>query len=280
MEDKKQKLWTSFGFAAFVYFFLLLFQPFEIDKIKMSIPIYLLGFFFITLVVMLITNFLIPFLFPNYFDVEKWDVKKSIIFNTTIITIIGFLNWLYNHSIEKSLTIDHSLGYFLIITFGVGVFPSVFFTLIMEKYLSHKHQQVAVSLEETIRRPIAQNETSFVTIQSDSEKETFQTTVDQIICAKAEGNYIRLYYYSEEKHLKDRFVRNTLSKLEDDFEKFHQIKRCHRSYLVNFNQVEHVSGNARNYNLHFNDLDFTIPISRSFPKEIIREFKGHLDSSR
>lgn len=272
IETNKEKLISSIAFAVFVYLFLLFFQPFGIHKVKMNIPIYLLGYLFVTLIVMLISNMLLPFLFKKAFDPDQWNIRKSILFNSGIIIAIGFFNWVYNSSIERNLTMDHSLGYFMLITLAVGVFPSAFFLLISEKYLSRKNSKIAVTIEESIKRPIIEIHEEMLQIESENENERLKIFPSQLICMKAEGNYVQ-FYFEDAEIIKTKLLRLSMSKLEDHLKKHTEFKRCHRSYMANFSRVEHVSGNARNYNLHFEKLDFTVPISRSFPKEKILEVK-------
>jgi hypothetical protein len=268
MDSNKEKLLSSFAFAVFVYLFLLIFQPFGINQVKMNIPVYLLGFFFITLGVMLISNMLLPAIFKNAFDPDRWDVKKSILFNTFLIAAIGILNWVYNHSIERSLTIDHSLGYFMLITLGVGIIPSGFLVLIAENYLRKKNHENAIKMEGGIKTVIKEVAERRIKIDSDNENEYLEVYPSQLICIKSEANYAQ-FFYEEGDQLRSKLLRISMNKLEEKLKKHKQFKRCHRSYISNFNKINHLSGNARNYNLHYHLLEFTVPISRSFPKEEI-----------
>ncbi len=264
MESPMQKIWAAVGFSTFIYFFLLIFQPFQISDVKMSIPLYLSGFFVITFFVVLFSAFLLPVFFPGFFDVEKWNVKRSIFFNTLIMFLIGLLNWVYNHSLGSELVVDHSLISFLFITVAVGVFPSAFFILLVERYLSDKHRTIAQTIENNLKEPLVNHFSGSITITSDSEKDKIVLNPSDLVCAKSEGNYIKVYYYDTDRNVKNRLMRNTLTNLTDLLGDNDSFKRVHRSYFVNLSRVDQVSGNARNYNLHFKDLDFTVPLSRSF----------------
>jgi len=273
LETNKQKLLSSFSFAGFIYLFLLIFQPFGISEVEMNIPIYLLGFFFITLIVTLIAFLVLPLVFVKFYSNDNWNVWKTLFMSTGIIFVIGILNWWYNQLINPTSESHHALGLFLIETLVVGVFPSILFTLILERLLSDKHQQLAKSFEEKIHETYNDRHTQLVDILSDSDKESLRINVDDLVCIKAEGNYVRIFYYINSKEIGDKMLRNTLSKISEDLKEFQNVKRCHRSYIVNFNRVEHISGNARNYNIHFKDLEFSVPISRSFPKTLVKELK-------
>ncbi|WP_089734667.1 LytTR family transcriptional regulator DNA-binding domain-containing protein [Chryseobacterium jejuense] len=47
------------------------------------------------------------------------------------------------------------------------------------------------------------------------------------------------------------------------------IKRCHRSYIINLGKVKNIKGNAQGYKLTLPEIDFDIPVSRSFISIII-----------
>jgi len=47
------------------------------------------------------------------------------------------------------------------------------------------------------------------------------------------------------------------------------IVRCHKSYIVNAKKVNKIHGNARGYFLNIKNIDFSIPVSRNFPKELL-----------
>ncbi len=51
-----------------------------------------------------------------------------------------------------------------------------------------------------------------------------------------------------------------MSELEERSKK---VIRCHKSYIVNLNKVNRISGNAKGYKLQIDELDFLIPVSRS-----------------
>lgn len=274
MENTNEKIWISVSFAVFIYLFLLLFQPFGVADIETSIPVYLLGFFFVTLLVMLFSLLALPKIFPQVFEQEKWVIKKSILFYSIMVLCIGILNWFYHNYWNQGIHTNIGLGYFMLITFAIGVFPSAFLVLISEKYLHKKHQDIAITMEKNIiNAHKATISKEIIFLNSETEKVKFAINIQDLICIKSEGNYITVYFLDDKSEPSEKLLRNTLSLASERLKKFDHIKRCHRSYLVNFQKVTHVSGNARNYTLHFNQLGFTIPISRSFPKEYIDNLK-------
>ncbi len=272
IETMKQKLIISFLFASFIYVFLFVFQPFGLFKHEENLEIYLLGFFFITLFVMLFSFFIFPLVFKKIFDPEKWNVKKEIYFSLQIITVIGFFNWLYNSITGMDMINQYNLLSFLLITIAVGIFPTVFLIIYFEKYFYDKHAIIADKLTDIVHTAITKNNKQILKILSDNAKDEIIIELEHFLCIRSEGNYIHVFFI-ENNQINKKLIRNSLTKVSQELLIFESIKRCHRSFLVNLQKIETVTGNARNYNFHIENLGFEIPVSRNFPKSIIENIK-------
>jgi hypothetical protein len=272
-ESARQRILIPFLFSLFIYIFLMVFQPFGLAAIEYRKPIYVGGFFAITFLVMIFSYYLLPMLFSNTFNPDGWTVRKNILFIFWQILFIGFFNWLYNATVGKGLTEQHNLLAFELSTVAVGIFPIIFVTFYAENYLSRKHELIADDLTHRIRVPDGHTVPGRIRIVSENVKDFIEINLQDFICVQSEGNYVLVYYY-QGRNVKRQFIRNSLTTIEGQLKGFDTVKRCHRSYIVNFEQVKRFSGNARNYSLHIDQLDFAIPVSRNFPKEIIESLKS------
>lgn len=269
----RQIIIVSILLSVFIYFFLLIFKPFDISNVETNIAAYLLGFFFITLLVSFLSFFLLPKIFPKLFDSDRWTILKNTILILFIMTIIGILNWAYHTSFDRSYVEYISLFDFLIITILVGITPSFILTLLIERYLSHSHSQTAKNIESNIKSWHADSPNFKIHIQSQNNSESFFMSIEELLCVKAVGNYVMVHYLDESNTVCKKLIRNSLNNIAKNLVGFDHLKRCHRSYIVNFNHISGVNGNARNYSLDLFSLEFSVPISRSFPKEMIKEMK-------
>ncbi len=269
IETVKQKLLVSFLFAVFIYIFLIVFQPFGLSEIQFYKPLYVAGFFVITFLVMLVSFFVGPLILKKAFNPDKWTVKKEIYFILWIINLIAIFNWLYNSTVGEEISEQYNLLTFLFITIAVGIIPTIFVTFYIEHYLANKHDLISRELTGKIQRTDNESHSGKVKIVSDNNADLLTLNLHDFICVVSEGNYANVFY-QDNSEIKKKLIRNSLSKLNEQFIIFDTIMRCHRSYIVNLQNVKRVSGNARNYNLHVNKLDFTIPVSRNFPKSIIK----------
>jgi len=269
IETVKQKLLISFLFAVFIYIFLIVFQPFGLSEIQFYKPLYVAGFFIITLLVMFVSFFVGPLILKKAFNPDKWTVKKEIYFILWIINLIAIFNWLYNSTVGEEISEQYNLLTFLFITIAVGIIPTIFVTFYIEHYLAKKHDLISRELTGKIQRTDNESHSEKVKIVSDNNADILTLNLQDFICVVSEGNYANVFY-QDNNEIKKKLIRNSLSKLNEQFIIFDTIMRCHRSYIVNLQNVKRVSGNARNYNLYVEKLDFTIPVSRNFPKSIIK----------
>jgi DNA-binding LytR/AlgR family response regulator len=111
-----------------------------------------------------------------------------------------------------------------------------------------------------------------VTFIGENQNETLTLDASQIAYIVAQDNYVQVYFFENEV-LKNRMLRATLRKKEDILATWPQFFRCHRTYLVNFDKVEKVSGNAQGYRLHLRGVEETIPVSRNLNEQVRKRLR-------
>ena len=131
------KLILVIGFALFTYLFLLLYQPFGASRIEER-DWFLLGFGFSVLIALAFNYFLLPVIFRHWFDPEKWQIKKEIIYISWSFVLIATLNYLHNSTVGKEIAPQFGLLSFLGITFSVDIFPLLGLIFITELYFNKK----------------------------------------------------------------------------------------------------------------------------------------------
>jgi len=271
IEKKNHRFLALVFFSGFIYVFLLIFQPFGISNIQYYKPVYVAGFFGITFAVLLFSFLVAPIIFKNLFDFDKWTIKKNAIFIVIQFLIVTVLNWIYNSTIGYGITEQFSLFFFVFITVSVGIIPTLFLIYFIEKNLSRKNQHIATNFNKSIQHRTNKSENPKIKLISQNKDETIIIELKQLICIKSEGNYLKVFF-SLENEIKSKLIRNSIKNIEEHLIIFENIIRCHRSYIVNFDTVKRMTGNARNFNLHIEKLGFTIPVSRSFPKSNFLKF--------
>ena len=274
VDKTMDKIIISLLFSAFVFIFLITFQPFDIDKITFYKPLFVLGYSFITLLVVGGSLFLLPYFFKNYFDQQKWTIKKMFIFIIFQIVMISILNWIYTVTVGEEIIVEQkNLIEFLFITLAVGILPVSYFIIFTERFFTKKSAIVAKQItEEIINNNFVESVKKQDLITLEYENSTLSFGINELVCVRSEGNYAEVYCLKNDV-LTKTLIRSSLIKIMQQLENLENIQHCHRSFIVNFNHVTKVSGNARNYNLYLQYIDFSIPVSRNFPRNFINKTK-------
>ncbi|MEJ2542708.1 MAG: LytTR family DNA-binding domain-containing protein [Calditrichaceae bacterium] len=267
--DILKNLYQSIFFSIFIFTFLTIFQPFGINEIdKKDLLSFTSGFGIITFIY-LILHFII---LDKLSIPEKWTVGKEILSIVTTLLMIGLFNYFYDHiyfsdSIEISGIIQFELY-----TFSVGIIPISIFIIVNQNWLLKKYLNEANEINRKKNIKDLENPISgVVTISASNPKSKIKFRNDQIIFIAGCDNYIDINYMSEGKN-KNKIVRTTLKKAEEELLNFNEFYRCHKSYIVNISKIAQVQGNAQGLRLQLENSDKIIPVSRQLHREFKKKF--------
>jgi len=261
-DSSNSKIFVSLFFGFFIFTFLYIFRPFGISNNNEYALLISLGFGFITLLIVGVNQLIISLFFPHFFDPDQSKIKHNYIVSIWSLLSISIFNWLYSKYILQDMIHQYSLWDFILITFAVGIIPIFVSIVIFEKKLSKANQTLAEDTNSIILQRKSGPVSDFITLQSELKSENLSLSISDLIAIKAEGNYCEIYYFKQGKFT-PQLMRISLKSLEKILEVYPQFMRCHRSYLVNLKLVSKVSGSARNISLHIDNVDFSIPVSRT-----------------
>jgi len=277
--------------GAFVAGFLLLFQPFGIADWQTSDKVFkVLGFGAITSGVMVLFNEGTR-LVPRYFAEERWTVGREIAKILTMILCIAianrfYMSWLLGWPVQGGWLL--SIG----MTFLIGIFPTI--GVVGTNYIVQlrKYEQQAAHLvihkqpapTTTASKPVASPETLFpapasasglshqLTLVAENEKDSLMLDRNDLLAIESSDNYCTVFYLKRGVLAKE-LMRSSLSRLENQLGSTTPFVRCHRSYLVNLDQIERVSGNAQGYKLHLLNGQLTVPVARKYNDTLVAGLK-------
>lgn len=264
----RQMLRMALWAGAFVMLFLFFLKPFGTQIPEGAEWIYLKYcalFGLVTTAVILIVNAFCLFT-PAIFDEEKWRVWKEILFNVFFISCIGLGNLLFAHSTMNVPLDAKSFWTWQGITFAVGIFPALIGALLKQMKLNKRYAAEAAQISRQVH-PHTEFARQTVTLTGDNQNEALRLDANQIAYLSAADNYVQVFFIENEA-LKSRMLRATLKKMEDALTTCPQFFRCHRTYIVNLEKVEKVSGNAQGYRLHLAGVEATVPVSRNLNEAI------------
>ncbi len=265
------RLKTSLCVGFFVFIFLYIFRPFNLSFLHVNDALqYTIALGTIAFSVVMIFLFVIPKIFKNYFIYEKWNIGRNLVFTLNCLIVIAFFCWLYSLLSKSNNLPTANLFHFVFYTLSVGVFPLILFFIIDEKISRERRQKIVGKIKEKkkeVSKITVTNTTLILT--SKNKKENLTVHLDELVYITSEGNYICIYTKTN-NGLKESILRNTLTNTSKDLEIYNSLIRCHKSYIVNTKYINDIQGNARGYILKSFEVPFDIPVSRSFPKILLK----------
>lgn len=265
------KVKFSIGLGCFIYIFLSLFSPLNIKEISISISF--LRFYTSVIIVsnLFILFFVVARLFPNFFNNRSWTVAKHFITIIAIITLSSIAIWmLVNHYL-----IDNNISFFKMLknSFLIGSIPTLVYIYLDEKYHFKKYKKSSeeINTQKTVNKTTSNKiKNKKVIIFSSNNKESINFKINDLVYITSESNYA-CFFIKKDNEIKEQILRLPLKTVENSLNNFSHIFRCHKSYIVNTNYVDTISGNARGYYFKINNIKFDIPISRKIKKEALQK---------
>jgi len=266
---------SAFVVGLFVSLFLLIFQPFGTSGyVKTGRTWIIWGYGFVTFLVLLFDILFLPRIFSGIFNESKWNLIREICFQCWHIFSIGTANILYAYFVVKTeLNIPKVLTFFFE-TLSVGFFPISIGVLSYHYYLMNKYVASAKKLNEYIgsgdnlREETAVRSDNII-ITSENRKDKIEFNRQNLLFIRSVDNYIEVFK-TNGNTIKKILLRATLKRIEEDLKLYPDLFRCHRTYIVNLNNLSKVTGNSQGYKLFFNLIDFSIPVSRERSKKLFK----------
>lgn len=257
--------------GAFVAVFLLLFQPFGLQQVPGgSFKVFAVsGYGFITFACVSLLALACPALYPAWFRAQQWTVGKEVLFTLLNISCVGLANFIYTALVFRHPLSPGLLLNFQLITLTIGTFPVLFLVLLRHNRLLAQNlklaQEMNTGLAQHPQQEQVQQEMLFFT--SETGQEPIVLKPQDFLFAAAAGNYVELYCL-ENGVPKKNLIRSSLSRVEEAVQQQPQMVRCHRSYLVNLEQVRSFSGNAQGLLLELQTGGYSIQVSRKMVPQI------------
>lgn len=214
----------------------------------------------VSTVVALLFDLFLKYILRIRRDTQSWTLWKWLIQILVLILLISLVNlalllFLNNEAISIS-----NFLMALYSTFIIGLFPIFIFGT--ANVIRHLKANQKIASDITLRKEHTQ---VFEEIQLPILKSSKSISVipSEIRFVESMQNYISIYLHKDGVIQKE-VIRNTLTSIEKLLLKT-SVKRCHRSFMVNMDLIEKISGNAQGLKLTVKDIDeVSIPVSRKY----------------
>ncbi len=241
--------------SVFVTLFLYIFKPFGIHLIEANSFLLCVGFGVVTFVASFIYELMVVKIFKVKGAGIRFTYGRWVLYFVGVMVFISLANFIFIRlvlfdDIQWSLYPAMMRG-----TFAVGIFPTMIVGALALLGQEKKYQNIAEEINDSKGRLFKLNE--------HTGSPVFDIASKQIRYIEAMQNYVNIGYLDTANQWQVRTERATLKSLLDGGLD-DAIVQCHRSYLVNRDNIVSVSGNAQGLLLTLNHCDKSIPVSRSF----------------
>jgi hypothetical protein len=257
--------------GAGVALFFVIFQPFGLNDWQHPNKLWvLIGFGGIVSICTLFNRSVLPLLLPKFFNEQKWVVWKEIADVLLLLSLISCANMFYSKFFFQyiPLTLFGFVAMFFIVAL-VGLVPISFGVMSNYIYQLKKYNQTIVVQSNEAIKP-EDKAIALIKLIAENEKDIVEISSDDLLFIESSDNYSTVFY-QKGNTLQKELLRSSLTRLEGQVN-LPNIVRCHRSYIVNLDKVEKVTGNAQGYKLHLKSSELTVPVARKY-SEIVEQLK-------
>lgn len=253
----KRYLLQSAGIGLFIFAFLAIIKPFNIDHLGNKALFHAFSYGMLTFTICFIYDLFIQFILKIDREKNTWKFWKWLLVTLGLVLCIAIGNFFLVRFLHQDFNFQISslfnmIGY----TMTLAFFPVIFLgTLQLYKNITRN-----VSIANDIK--IHSKEQNDVELSFKNKEGFHNLLLNQFLFAEAMQNYIALYKCIDQVVTKDvhrMTMTNLLSQIENN-----GIKRCHRSYLINPQKIISVSGNAQGLKLKLENIEMEVPVSRKY----------------
>lgn len=263
LDRLKYRLMHVLIILVFSVLFLIVFEPFNI-KAWLKYPEWLKDLGLLSLG--LTFSFIIAFsqlLVRTFVRIKEFKVYHLLIWISAEVLLLTVILTL--------IFADYTNGFLkeFLITFkftSVGLLlPYSFSILILILIQQHK-------IRDHSRSKSSSESSGLIHLKDEREQIKFSIHKPSVLYLESTDNYVTIHYLQEET-VKKEMLRNSMKKVEQQLHDYGLV-RCHRSFIVNMENVHWFKKEGRNYVFRMKHDDTIIPVSRAFVpaiKSLIQE---------
>jgi len=264
-ETVGSSLLSNLMVGIFIGVFLYIFMPFGLEQEAPNIAKLSIGFGMVTFLAASSFDLFCRFVLKLRLDLPSWAFWKWIVQCLLIIAWIAignilFVEWYYpGPQLSFQMWLNMLPG-----TLILGFFPIVVSGLVIQIKSARHYAAEASSMSDLTTKA----ERTPIKLALNAN-ESIKFNSDELLFAESMQNYVSLAILQ-----KGTLSRSIIRKpLKDTLKQLHNMGitslfRCHRSFIVNLDNVSSVGGNAQGLKLSFANSQEIVPVSRSYISQI------------
>jgi len=272
------KLATTMGLALIVFVFC--FDPFEdythASQQDLFIRLFQVGYGLILSIIMYISYRMICKRLEKGKTNRSWKTYNHVLFLIIIYVLSAIVGTLYNRLFIEVRDLNLQYTFFIAIPRFLMMGVVFITTTILYDKLCEKDRQLA-SLRKMIHDVLQAPKNnscknpSPTLLKSPIVKQSVVIEPQNITYLKAYGNYVEIHLKNQRKA---QLLRSPLHFVADQLTSFSYIRKCHRQYYININEIEFYRRHSERIVLRIKNSINNIPVSKKYTKEILSLIKN------
>ena len=242
-------------YSGIVFLILYLLQPFGFSMYQGNKLLVSLLFGMVTFGCCLLTGLAER---PLHQHVVPWRIWHEALTILVMVLFIGVCNFLvFSVMFRFSITLSLLLM-FLYWTLIIGMFVTI--CSVGLNYYRYLRNQLEALLDKTTEE---QNDITVTIHDTNVRGNDLQLPINDLLYVEAQKNNVAICYMKEGQ-LTTIELHTTLAAVLDDLQAYQNIFQCHRSFVVNLNNITSAQGNSNGYQLKMGKCTTMVPVSRTY----------------
>lgn len=242
-------------YCVIVFLILYLLQPFGFSMYQGNKLLLSLLFGAVTFGCCLVYGFVERPLIQRISPWRIWHEALSILAMILFIGICNFFvcSWVFHFPV----TLISFLA-FLYWTLIIGMFVTV--CSVSLSYYRYLRNQLETLLDKTTDQ---QTDITVTIHDTNVRGNDLQLSINDLLYIEAQKNNVAVSHVKEGKIVTTE-LHTTLAAVLDDLQAYENIFQCHRSFVVNLNNITSAQGNSNGYQLRLGKCQTIVPVSRTY----------------
>ena len=242
-------------YCVIVFLILYLLQPFGFSMYQGNKLLLSLLFGAVTFGCCLIYGFVERPLIQRVSPWRIWHEALSILAMILFIGICNFFvcSWVFHFPV----TLISFLA-FLYWTLIIGMFVTV--CSVSLSYYRYLRNQLETLLDKTTDQ---QTDITVTIHDTNVRGNDLQLSINDLLYIEAQKNNVAISHMKDGKIVSTE-LHTTLAAVLDDLQAYENIFQCHRSFVVNLNNITSAQGNSNGYQLRLGKCQTIVPVSRTY----------------
>ena len=239
-------------------------QPFSIQDLAVEEKNVLFSFIAgISILGMLICQFLLPLAFKSFYSEAKWTLGNQFFQSFLMVVIITF-GLVFYLSNTASINIIFPIDAFIFVL--ISLIPLFIFVVIQEIMHDNKYKKKANELNRGMNNTqVLQSENPLKVLIFKGQNEKLSLIPNQLIYTKINKNE-STFYFQNPFGLDKKMITINEDKVREELKNHPQFKAFHDDLIININAIQTVTGNARGYEIAIARVNELVSIPNRYKK--------------